>query len=101
MDNRPPESAYKYFWDINPAELDVAAHPRYVIERLLEYGDFPELRWLFANFDREKIIETLKRSRRLSRRRAVFWANFFDVPRQDVPCLKRSYQEQRAAIWPY
>jgi len=101
MDNRPPESAYKYFWDINPAELDVAAHPRYVIERLLEYGDFPELRWLFSRFDREEIAGTLKRSRTLSRRRAVFWASFLDISRKEIRCLSRSYQEQRDAIWPY
>jgi len=101
MDNRLPKSAYKYFWEINPAELDVAAHPRYVIERLLEYGDFTELRWLLSRFNHAEITDALKRSRTLSRRRAVFWANFFDIPRQEVQCLSKSCQAQRAAGWPY
>jgi hypothetical protein len=101
MDNRLPPSAYKYFWEINPAELDVSAHPRYVIERLLEYGDFVELRWLLSHFDRAEIMDALKRSRTLSRRRAVFWASYFDLPRKEIQCLSRSSQEQHAAIWPY
>jgi len=101
MDTHLPESAYKYFWDINPAELDVSAHPRYVIERLLEYGDFTEIRWLLSRFNHVEIMDAFKRSRTLSRRRAVFWANFFDIPRKEVRCLSRSYQAQREAIWPY
>jgi hypothetical protein len=83
-----PTSAYKYFWEIDPAELAVAKHPRYVIERLLEYGDFPELRWLFQKFARDNIIATLKASRRLSKRRASAWTNYFDVPQVEIQCLR-------------
>ena len=100
-ENRLPEHAYKYFWDINPAELDVSQYPRYVIERLLEYGDFPELRWLFRRFNPEEIVENLKRTRTLSRRRASFWADYFEVPHEEIKCLRKSYQSQRESIWPY
>ncbi|RME08794.1 MAG: hypothetical protein D6803_00280 [Anaerolineae bacterium] len=100
-ENRLPKSAYRYFWEIDPAQLDVSAHPRYVIERLLEYGDFPELRWLFRRFPREQIVDTLKRSRQLSRRRAAFWALYFDVPSHSVRCLQKPFHQQRDAIWPY
>lgn len=96
-----PASAYKYFWEIDPAELAVTEHPRYVIERLLEYGDFPELRWLFQNFSRDNIIETLKTSRRLSRRRASAWANYFDVPQVEIRCLRKVSPKQHAVTWTY
>ncbi|MFH1906233.1 MAG: hypothetical protein ABIL11_02445 [Chloroflexota bacterium] len=101
MDTHLPESAYKYFWDINPAELDVAAHPRYVIERLLEYGDFPEIRWLFGRFSRDEIVGVLRSSRRFSRLRASAWANYFEIPREGILCLSKSYLNRRAATWPY
>jgi len=97
--NRLPESAYKYFWDINPAELDVAKHPHYVIERLLEYGDFPELRWLFSRFGREEIMETLRQSRRLSLRSANFWSQTLNVPRRKVKCLSKRFQQTQNQIW--
>ena len=96
-----PSSAYKYFWDINPAELDVSKHSRFAIERLLEYGDIPELRWLFQNFGQENIVDVLKTTRRLSRRRASAWANYFDVPQTEVKCLKKSSQKQHATTWIY
>lgn len=100
-ENRLPEHAYKYFWDIDPAKLDVSQYPRYVIERLLEYGDFPELRWLFGRFSSEEIVEVLKRSRALSRKRARSWANYFNVSPEEIRCLRKSYQSQRESIWPY
>lgn len=99
MKDRLPESAYRFFWDINPAELDVSAHPRYVIERLLEYGDFPELRWLFERFSREQVTTTLRRSRVLSLRSANFWAQTLGVPRRQVRCLNKRFQQTRNLIW--
>jgi len=96
-----PLSAKKYFWDVNFDELDPSKRSRFVIERLLEYGDFPELKWLFAEFNEKQIVDTLKYSRRLSKRRASGWANYFGVPRQEVTCLNKVYPSQPAAIWPY
>lgn len=94
-----PTSAYKYFWDIDPAKLAVAKYPRYVIERLLEYGDFPELQWLFQNFTRDQIVAILKTSRRLSKRRASAWANYLDVPMDEIRCLSASSQKQHDTTW--
>jgi len=94
-----PESAYKYFWEIDPKKLDVSAYPRYVIERLLEYGDFPELRWLFRQFSREQIAEVLKHTRSLSLRSANFWANFLDIPKREVRCLSTRFQTTHNQIW--
>jgi hypothetical protein len=99
--NRLPAHAYKCFWDINPADLDVMQYSRYVIERLLEYGDIPELRWLFKNFSREAIIDVLKSSRRFSRRRASSWASYFGIPSKEVKCLNKDYLNQHDSTWNY
>ena len=99
--NRLPTHAYKCFWDINPGELDVMQYSRYVIERLLDYGDIPELRWLFARFSREEIVYVLKRSRRFSRRRASSWASYFDIPHGEIKCLNMFYLNQPDATWLY
>lgn len=96
-----PLSARRFFWDINLDELDAAKHSRYVIERLLDYGDIPELRWLFRNFSREAIAAVLKSSSRLSTRRALAWASYFDIPRTEIKCLNKPSPEQRATTWTY
>ncbi len=97
--NRIPKQAYKYFWEIDPVKLDVSQHPRYVIDRILEYGDFPDIRWLFSRFSREEIIESLKLSRNLSLRSANFWAKILAVPNRQVKCLSKHFQQTQNRIW--
>jgi len=94
-----PDSAKKYFWDVNADKLDVSKHSRYVIERLLEYADFPELRWLFQHFERDEIISVLKQSRFLSVRSANYWSRMLRVPKQEVLCLNKRFQKTQNRIW--
>ena len=96
-----PDSARRYFWEVKFDEIDPSKNARYVIERLLEYGDFPELRWMFKNFEQGKIIEILKVTGKLSRRRASAWANYFDVSRSEIQCLKKPSQKQHVTTWNY
>jgi len=100
-EDRLPECAYRYFWDIDPSRLDVGEYPRYVIERLLEYGDLPSLRWMERRFSREEIVEVLKTSRQLSARSANFWALYFGIGREEVRCLSKQFRSRRAVTWPY
>lgn len=99
--NRLPECAYRYFWDIDPARLDAGQYSRYVIERLLEYGDLPSVRWMESRFSRDEIVEVLKTSRRLSARSANFWALYFGLPVKEVRCLSKQFWSRRAVTWPY
>ena len=97
--DRLPECAYRYFWDIDPTRLDVGQYSRYVIERLLEYGDLPSVRWMESRFSREEIVEVLKRSRALSRKSANFWLNVLSVPRGEVRCMSKAFQQKYRQVW--
>lgn len=88
------------FWDTDFDQLRVEGHERYVIERVLEYGDVPEVRWMMRRFSPEQIAETLRRSRRLSSKSAHFWAFILDVPPEEVRCLSASFRQQHRRIWP-
>jgi hypothetical protein len=96
-----PPGTHRYFWDIDPTELDVTQHPVYVIERLLEHGDLPSARWMLDTFPLETIVQVLQSSRKLSRRSANFWALYLDVDKEEVACLSKPCQREPAAIWPY
>jgi hypothetical protein len=94
-----PESAKRYFWDVKFDEIDPSKNARYVIERLLEYGDFPELRWLLQSFSRQKIANVLKNSRSLSLRSANYWSQILKVPKRDILCLSKRFQTTQNQIW--
>lgn len=43
------------FWDVNPKTIDPEKHTRYIIERILDYGTFYEMRWLTRRYSRQTI----------------------------------------------
>lgn len=96
-----PEFLRPLFWDTDFDRLRVPGHERYVIERVLEYGDVPEVRWMMQRFSQEQVIQVLRRSRGLSLKSARFWSFILDVPSEEVRCLSASSRQQSARIWPW
>ena len=97
--DRLPACAYRYFWDIDPASLEVGEYSRYVIERLLEYGDLSSVRWMARRFSHEEIIEVLKTSRSLSRKRANFWLNVLGVSSGEMQCMSKPFRKKYRQVW--
>ncbi len=97
----PPGCLKHCFWDVRFEELDCRRRSRFVIERVLEYGGREAVRWMLSAYPREEIVETLSRSGHLSPRSANFWASFFQVHRERIRCLQKSFRETREKFWPY
>ena len=51
------------FWDVDPKTIDPQKNARYIIERVLDLGRDQEVHWLFHYYSRQKIKDTMKRSR--------------------------------------
>ena len=98
--NALPPHTHRFFWDIDPARLDVDAYPRYVVERLLELGDLPSVRWMLATFSRQQIVDVLATSRRLSALSANFWALYLGVDKERVRCLSTPSRPEREQASP-
>lgn len=96
-----PKYLHKYFWDTDVKKISTRENKRYIIERLLEWGDIKSIRWLLQNFDQKFIKEELTRSRGLTARSANFWRLFFNVPQNKILCLSKSFQKRRKMHWPY
>jgi hypothetical protein len=79
-----PESLRLLFWDLDTQQLDPRAYPRYVIERVLEFGDREAVDWMKQLFAEEQIVQVLRGSRRLSRRSANYWSLVYGIPRLDI-----------------
>lgn len=71
LDQMPRRSSL--FWDVDAKQLNPDKYPHYVIERILDYGLDPEVRWLTAYYPKKKIMETVKRSRVLQPKTRALW----------------------------
>jgi hypothetical protein len=100
MSKLPPDTL-RFFWDVDAGSLDADEHAHYVIERLLDLGDLPAVRWMLGHFPHQEIVNVLLTSRRLSRLSANFWALYFGVDKETVPCLSTPSRPEQERIWPY
>ncbi|MBI5205839.1 MAG: hypothetical protein HZA11_13075 [Nitrospirae bacterium] len=62
--------AYQYkkslFWDVDRNRLSPDKDWFFIVERILEFGDIDDLVWLKETFSKEKIKNTVQKSRILS-----------------------------------
>ncbi len=83
-----PEQFKHLFWDIDDDTLQLKKHRKYIIARVLEYGNEEAIGWLKSLYADKEIKEVIKFERRLSRRSATFWAHIFHIPHNQVASLK-------------
>jgi len=86
----PPPSAAKFFWDTDPSRLDVDGDYFFIIERLMEEGDDSAIHWMIHRYSDAQRIEVLRRSRRLSRKTARLWQNYYSLGEEEIQCLSTS-----------
>lgn len=92
-----PQQIRVLFWDTNPENLEYKKHKKYIIERILEYGDLSADVWLNSIYSEKDIIETVKTSKRISLLTAHFYSIVFNFEKTDTQAFKdpntpRSYQ---------
>ncbi|MEK7147012.1 MAG: hypothetical protein AAB772_02020 [Patescibacteria group bacterium] len=63
------------FWDTNPKNIDIKKHARYIIERVLEFGQANEVGWVFKNYPKSMIKKVINLPRvQLSGRSKALWS---------------------------
>lgn len=66
------------FWDVDPKTIDPQRHARYVIERVLDFGDEKEVRWLVHYYPPRLIKKTLHEPRSpLHEKSKTLWSLVF------------------------
>ena len=94
-----PKFLKRYFWDVSFLEFNKENHASFIIERILEYGDKKAVGWMRSNFDSRRIKNVLQKSRNLSQRSANFWQLIFNLKKDKILCLKKSFRERQRLIW--
>ena len=61
------------FWDADPEIIDQQKNSKYIIERVLDFGNDEEIRWLWKTYPRSLIEGVVKRSRVLREKSKSLW----------------------------
>jgi len=96
-----PRAFNKYFWDTDAKNVDPSEKPLFVIQRLLDKGDWESVSWVLENFDKETIKKTFTTLRDYSPKVAHFWKLFLDIPESEILCLQKPYRKMRKSHWPF
>ncbi|MBD3366006.1 hypothetical protein GF360_01540 [candidate division WWE3 bacterium] len=89
MERKLPKSFKVFFWDTPLENISIDKHYKFIIERILEWGDLEEIKWLNKTYDRKKIVETLKNSKNISPKTGNFYALYYKVPAKNLECMKK------------
>ena len=88
------------FWDCDLEQLDLIAHRDFIIERILDRGTVPAVRWLFKTFGEDIVRHFLiNHGHRLRRDVFHFWKLFFGL--QETECTKKFSPNPNEMLWPY
>ncbi|MFA6474923.1 MAG: hypothetical protein WCV88_01830 [Patescibacteria group bacterium] len=61
------------FWDVDPKTIDPKKHARYIIERIMDFGNDKEVRWMWHNYTKPKLRDVVVTSRSLLPRSRALW----------------------------
>jgi len=68
-----PKEFKRYFWDVNFEELSFEKYPRFITERVLNFGDLHGIKWLLSNTDMQFISSVVNSSRNLNAKTRNYW----------------------------
>lgn len=90
----------KYFWDSDFNKINAKKDSFFIISRILEYGDKEAIIWMIRNFKKAELKQVLLKGRGFSQKSVNYWAHIFNIPKNKILCLKRSYQKMQRVHWP-
>lgn len=63
------------FWDVSPKNIDIKKNARYIIERILEFGDMNEVSWMLKHYPKSVIKKVMRLPRvQLSDKSKALWS---------------------------
>lgn len=61
------------FWDTNPKQLDINKHAKYIIERIMDFGNENETRWIRRYYPKSLLAMVARKSRVLGSSSKTLW----------------------------
>jgi hypothetical protein len=70
---KPIKFRPELFWDVDVKTLDPKKHARYIIERILDFGNDNEVRWAWHQYQKPVIKDIVLNSRVLHDKSRSLW----------------------------
>ena len=77
MDCDLPDGVCGLLWDVDPTVVDVRMHARFIIRRVLDYGEAQDINWLRRTYSDDEIQSVVRAQRGLAHKTLVFWNYHF------------------------
>lgn len=94
-------SSKPYFWDVDFDKIDAQKNAVFIIERLFEWGDVAEVRWLQEAYPLTLLKEVLQKSKNLTPKSALFWAMLLSVPTKNLICIQKLSTKKPESAWKF
>jgi hypothetical protein len=97
MQKEPPKLSKTLFWDVDFEQIDYDRRARYVIERVVMYGNWDEWQEIKRYYGLEKIkVETMQ-VRYLDGKTLSFLSQYFQVQKKEFRCY--TWQQSNPLRW--
>jgi hypothetical protein len=83
------------FWDTS--ELNPQKNQKFIIERILNFGDEDDFHWALKTYGEDGVRENLMQSKVLDKKSLFFWCQYFNLNQNK--CLKKQSVEKRGWFW--
>lgn len=94
-----PKFDRRIFWDVDYDKLDIDEKANFVIERVFERGDTPDIRACYHYYGKEKVSEALLNARFMSLSRTYLASAIIDHPLEDFRCYR--LRQSNPELFPY
>lgn len=61
------------FWDTDPKKLDTKKNAKYIIERIMDFGNEDDVRWMRRYYSKSLLAQVVRESRVLGSSSRTLW----------------------------
>lgn len=88
----------RLFWDHPLEATDIDAYPQWVIKRVLDYGDLPDVQATLQYFGRDRFFALVDGIRFDSIRTERFWKQLM-IHEGLTPCMQKPCPQEADKLW--
>lgn len=93
-----PLTKKSLFWDTDTSTIDMDKNKRYIIERILKFGDFDDYHWMRNVYSVEDIKNVILEERSdLDPKSISLWCNVFGI--KESICTKKLLAKTQELFW--
>ncbi len=79
MSKKIPKYLIHLFWDVKIEKIDLKIHSKFVISRILNFGDERAIKWLKKEFSDNEIKSIIKNNRYLDKKTLNFLKLYYEI----------------------